>query len=103
MADLKLGSRLLRDLVKNTHPRDHEFCQISYYSSATGEEIESNSRGVPGPPPLGLNIDRCIKLEKNTKRNILKLTIVYLVVKIVRFHVDCRQQIRIVYSKSQCS
>ena len=100
MADLKLGSRLLRNLVKHTHPRDHEFCQISYYSSATGEEIESNSRGMPGPPPLGLNIDRCIKLEKNTKRKIIKLNIFYLVEKIVRFHVDCRQQIRIVYSKS---
>ena len=100
MADLKLGSRLLRDLVKHPHPRDHEFCQISYYSPATGEEIESNSRGMPGPPPLGLNIDRCIKLEKNTKRKIIKLNIFYLVEKIVRFHVDCRQQIRIVYSKS---
>ena len=31
MADLKLGSRLLRDLVKHPHPRDHEFFQISYY------------------------------------------------------------------------
>ena len=103
MADLKLGSRLLCDLVKHPHPRDHEFCQISYYSPATGEEIESNSRGMPGPPPLGLNIDRCIKLEKNTKRKIIKLNIFYLVGKIVRFHVDCRPQIRIVYLKSQCS
>ena len=37
------------------------------------------------------------KLEKNTKREILKLNIFYLVEKIVRFHVDCRPQIRIVY------
>ena len=43
------------------------------------------------------------KLEKNTKRKILKLNIFYLVEKIVRFHVDCRPQIRIVYLKSQCS
>ena len=49
--DLKLGSRLLRDLVKHPYPREHEFCQISYYSPATEEEIESNSRGMPGPPP----------------------------------------------------
>ena len=40
-----------------------------------------------------------LKLEKNTKRKILKLNILYLVEKIVRFHVDCRPQIRIVYSK----
>lgn len=61
MADLKLGSRLLRDpVVKHPHPRDHEFCQISYYSPAMGEEIESNSRGMPGPTPLRLNTDRCI-------------------------------------------
>ena len=33
------------------------------------------------------------KLEKNTKRKILKLNIFYL----VRFHVDFRLQIRIVY------
>ena len=65
MADLKLGSRLLRDLVKHPHPRDHEFCQISYYSPATGEEIESNSRVMPGPPPLGLNIDRKIPRGKS--------------------------------------
>ena len=43
ITDLKLGSRLLRDLVKHPYPRDHEFCQISY-----------------GPPPLGINIDRNI-------------------------------------------
>ena len=43
------------------------------------------------------------KLEINTKRKILKLNIVYLVEKIVRFHVDCRPQITIVYLKSQCS
>ena len=36
------------------------------------------------------------KLEKNTKGKILKLNIFYLVEKIVRFHVDCRPQIRIV-------
>ena len=65
MADLKLGSRLLRDLVKHPHPRDHEFCQISYYSPATEEEIESNSRVMPGPPPLGLNIDRKIPRGKS--------------------------------------
>ena len=65
MADLKLGSRLLRDLVKHLHLRDQEFCQISYYSPATGEEIESNSRVMPGPPPLGLNIDRKIPRGKS--------------------------------------
>ena len=27
------------------HPWDHEFCQISYYSPATGEEIKSNPLG----------------------------------------------------------
>ena len=43
------------------------------------------------------------KLEKNTKRKILKLNIFYLVEKIVRFHVDCRPQIRIVYLKPHCS
>ena len=32
-------------------------------------------------------------------RKILKLNIFHLVEKIVRFHVDCRPQIRIVYSK----
>ena len=37
------------------------------------------------------------KLEKNTKRKILKLDISYLVEKIVRFHVDCRPQVTIVY------
>ena len=65
MADLKLGSRLLRDLVKHPHLRDQEFCQISYYSPATGEEIESNSRVMPGPPPLGLNFDRKIPRGKS--------------------------------------
>ena len=44
------------------------------------------------------------KLEKNTKRKILKLNIFYLVEKIVRFHVDCRPQFSIVYLKSEgCS
>ena len=43
------------------------------------------------------------KLEKNTKRKISKLNIFYLVEKIVRFHVDCRPQIRIVYLKPHCS
>ena len=43
------------------------------------------------------------KLEKNTKRKILTLNIFYLAEKIVRFLVDCRKQIRIVYLKSQCS
>ena len=43
------------------------------------------------------------KLEKNSKRKILELNIFYLVKKIVRFHVDCKPQIRIVYLKSQCS
>ena len=43
-------------------------------------------------------------LETNTKRKILKLNIFYLVEKIVRFHVDCRQQFSIVYLKSEgCS
>ena len=35
------------------------------------------------------------KLEKNTKRKVLKLNIFYLVEKIVRFLVDCGTQIRI--------
>ena len=44
------------------------------------------------------------KLEKNTKRKILKLNIFYLVEKIVRFHVDCRPPLSIVYLKSEgCS
>ena len=44
-----------------------------------------------------------LKLEKNTKRKILKLNILYLVEKIVRFHVNCRPQIRIVYIYSKLS
>ena len=35
------------------------------------------------------------KLEKNTKRKILKLHIFYLVEKLIRFHVDSRLQIRV--------
>ena len=38
-----------------------------------------------------------LQLKEKTKRKILKLNIFYLVEKIVRFHVDCRPQIRIVY------
>ena len=45
-----------------------------------------------------------VKLEKNTKRKILKLNDFYLAEKIVRFQVDCRQQFSIVYLKSEgCS
>ena len=44
------------------------------------------------------------KLEKNSKRKILKLNDFYLVEKIVRFQVDCRPQFSIVYLKSEgCS
>ena len=44
------------------------------------------------------------KLEKNTKRKILKLNDFYLVEKIVRFQVDRRPQFSIVYLKSEgCS
>ena len=87
---LKARFQALARPCQTSPPSGSWVFQISYYSPATGEEIESNSRGMRGPPPLGLNIDRCIKLEKNTKRKIIKLNIFYLVEKIVRFHVDCR-------------
>ena len=50
---------------------------------------------------LGHKIQRMLFLQvrENNKRKILKLNIFYLVEKIVRFYVDCRPQISIVYSR----
>ena len=55
-----VGSRLLHDLVKQSHPWDLVVCQICCKSPPKGEEYKSNPLGMPGPPPLGLNIDKCI-------------------------------------------
>ena len=55
----RVGSRILLCLVKFPHPRVLLLCQISYYSPPSGEEKLLNPLGMPGPPPLGLNIDRC--------------------------------------------
>ena len=50
----------ITSLVSAT-PRNHpSFVKFSTIPPAMGEEIESNSRGMPGPTPLRLNIDRCI-------------------------------------------
>jgi hypothetical protein len=37
-------------------------CQISYFSPPSGRQTMSNPPGMPGPPPLGLNIDQCINV-----------------------------------------
>ena len=50
-----------RDLVKLPHCRDLVLCQILCYSPPLGKEIQSNARGTPGFPVLGLNIDLCIR------------------------------------------
>ena len=53
MADLKLGSRLLHNpVVKHPHPRDHEFCQIFYYSTShgTGDWVEFPRYARPYSP-----------------------------------------------------
>ena len=48
----------LSDYVKFPHPGVIRKRQISYYSPRTGKQTKSNPLGTPGPPPLGLNIDK---------------------------------------------
>ena len=48
----------LSDHVKFPHPGVIRKRQISYYSPPTGKQTKSNPLGTPGPPPLGLNIDK---------------------------------------------
>ena len=65
----KLVPRLLRDHVKFPHPGTLRKCQISYFSPPSGRQTMSNPPGMPGPPPLGLNIDKCITAQTHLIRS----------------------------------
>lgn len=59
---LRLGSRLLLNLVKFPHPQDLVTSNLSLLPPV-GKEIQPNALWMPSPPTLGYNIDWCISLN----------------------------------------